>query len=68
MNKPIPNSHGLYDRLNALRYLVTSFEGNTNEWTEAGMYHSMVKVLEAKGGEYFDKEYLDRLLEEAENY
>ena len=52
--------------MEALKYLVkNSVYGD--EWTGAGMYEELVKIIESDKNEY-TKEELDALLREAENF
>jgi hypothetical protein len=54
------------NKIDALKYLSETGPEYINEWTEAGMYHALCKVIHSEE-ETFTKEYLDELLVEASN-
>lgn len=54
------------DKLEALKYLEKA-EFNNNEWTEAGMYHAMCKVIKSRK-KIFKENYLKALVKEAEAF
>ena len=57
-----------YNKIDSLKYLVETGPKYINEWTEAGMYHILRKViLEDKETERYTKEMLDALLVTASN-
>jgi len=55
------------DKLDALRYLIKIEPEYYSEWTEAGMYHILQKVVNSEEN-LFTIEYLDELLKEASDY
>ena len=55
-----------YIQIDALKYLVETGPSNINEWTEAGMYHILSKII-MDGSRRYIKEELDELLEQASN-
>ena len=55
------------NKLDALKYLVKIGPEWTNEWTEAGMYNILCKIINSED-KIFTTEYLDDLLKEASNY
>ena len=54
------------NKLEALRYLIDN-ESYTDEWSGAGMYHAVREVVDSKD-DSFDEEFLNELLENAENF
>jgi hypothetical protein len=56
-----------FKKMDALKYLVKIGPEYTNEWTEAGMYNILCKVINSDE-EIFTKNILDELLKEATNY
>jgi len=54
------------NKLEALKYLVKIGPEWYDEWTEAGMYHILCKIINSED-EFFTKELLDDLLKEASN-
>ncbi len=56
-----------FNKMDALKYLVKIGPEYTNEWTEAGMYNILCKVINSNE-EIFTKNILDDLLKEASNY
>jgi hypothetical protein len=56
-----------FNKMDALKYLVEMGPEYTNEWTEAGMYNILCKVINSDE-EIFTKNILDVLLKEATNY
>ncbi len=54
-------------KIEALKYMCKIGPSHTDEWSEAGMYHSINEVINSDE-EYFEKEYLDKLLERASNF
>ena len=55
-----------YNKIDALKYLVETGPKYINEWTEAGMYHILRKVI-LEETERYTKEMLDALLVTASN-
>ncbi len=55
-----------YNQIDALKYLVETGPSNINEWTEAGMYHILSKII-MDGSRSYIKEELDELLEQTSN-
>ena len=55
-----------YNKIDALKYLVETGPKYINEWTEAGMYHILRKVILQETKRY-KKEMLDALLVYASN-
>ncbi len=55
-----------YNQIDSLKYLVETGPSNINEWTEAGMYHILSKVI-MDGNRRYEKEELYVLLEQASN-
>tara|TARA_S200002703_G_scaffold1341_1_gene2332 strand:- start:4428 stop:4616 length:189 start_codon:yes stop_codon:yes gene_type:complete len=55
-----------YNQMDALKYLVETGPENINEWTEAGMYHILSKII-MDGSRRYKKEELDELLNQASN-
>jgi hypothetical protein len=53
-----------YNQLDALKYLVETGPSCTNEWTEAGMFHILSKVIMDSPRRY-EKEELNVLLKQA---
>jgi hypothetical protein len=56
-----------FNKMDALKYLVKIGPKYTNEWTEAGMYNILRKVINSDE-EIFTKNILDDLLKEATDY
>lgn len=56
-----------FNKIDAVKYLVKNGPEYTDEWTEAGMYHILCKVIDSEE-ETFNKNLLDDLLKEATNY
>ena len=64
MNKKHPIKRKNYTRLEAIKYIwKNSVYGN--EWQGAGMWEAVEKILQSISA-YFDEEYLNDLLREAE--
>jgi len=58
----------IFNQMEALTYLVEVGPSWINEWTEAGMYILLKKVIKA-GDKQYTKEELDTLLNEvSDNY
>ena len=55
-----------YNQIDALKYLVETGPTHINEWTEAGMYHILSKVI-LENMKRYTKQELDELLKEASN-
>ena len=55
-----------YNQIDALKYLVETGPSYTNEWTEAGMFHILSKVIMDSSRRY-EKEELNILLKQASN-
>lgn len=56
-----------YNQIDALKYLVETGPTHINEWTEAGMYHILSKVI-LENMKRYTKQELDELLKEASNF
>lgn len=57
-----------YDtKIGAISYLVKN-NVYTGEWTGAGMYNAIVKIVESPKNARFKKEYLNELLKEASEF
>jgi hypothetical protein len=56
-----------YNKIEALEYLVKIGPEYIDEWTEAGMYHSLCEIIESNE-KIFTKKYLDNLLKQASEY
>jgi len=56
----------IHGRLTAIGYLV-EHSAYVDEWTGAGMYEAIEKVVKASTTT-FDKDYLDELLKAAEHF
>jgi hypothetical protein len=56
-----------YNKIEALEYLVKIGPDYHDEWTEAGMYHSLCEIIESKKN-VFTKEKLDELLKKASEF
>lgn len=57
-----------YDtKIGAINYLV-DHSVYVNEWSGAGMYEAIVRIVEAPKGFRFSKEYLESLLDVAKNF
>ena len=54
-------------KIEALKYMCKIGPKHTDEWTGAGMYDSLYEVINSDE-EYFEREYLDKLLERASNF
>lgn len=54
-------------KIGAINYLV-EHTVYSNEWTGAGMYEAIVKIVEAPQKTRFKKDYLNILLKEAEDF
>lgn len=57
----------ILSKIEALKYMCKIGPKHTDEWTGAGMYNSLEEVI-TSDEEYFEKEYLDKLLESASNF
>ena len=55
-----------YNQMDALKYLVETGPDTINEWTEAGMYHILTKVI-LEGMKRYTKQELDDLLKQVSN-
>jgi hypothetical protein len=55
------------NKIEALEYLVKIGPEYINEWTEAGMFHALSKIIKSEE-KFYTKEYLDVLLTEASNF
>ena len=55
-----------FNKIESLNYLVKNNVYN-DEWSGAGMYHAVSKVIESEE-ETFTKDFLDSLLKDAENF
>jgi hypothetical protein len=53
------------NKLEALNYIIDNSD-HSNEWVGAALYDSLSKIIKSKE-EKFTKEYLDILIETAEN-
>ena len=53
------------NKLEALNYLVDN-HNSYDEWSEDGLKHDLCDIIKS-GEEKFTKEYLDNLLEKAQN-
>lgn len=56
-----------YNQIDALKYLVETGPTHRSEWTEAGMYHILSKVI-LENMKRYTKQELDELLKEASNF
>lgn len=54
------------NKLEALNYMIDNSK-SYDEWSEAGLGNAMVDIIKSSD-EYFEKEYLDELIEKAYNY
>lgn len=54
-------------KMQALKYLVAN-EVAYSEWSEAGMYNAVRKVIQAPDDQLFSKRELDDLILEAKDY
>lgn len=67
MRKQIISKKNKYDtKIGAINYLVKNSVYD-DEWTGAGMFEAIFKVVGKPKGHRFSKEYLNTLLEEARN-
>jgi len=55
-----------YNKDEALKYLVKN-RTDFDEWSSAGMCDALVEVI-MSDDEFFTKDYLDKLLEDASNF
>ena len=55
-----------YNQIDALKYLVETGPSHTDEWTEAGMYRILSKII-MDGSRRYEKKELDELLDQASN-
>jgi len=55
-----------YNQIDALKYLIEIGPSYTDEWTEAGMYHILSKII-MDGSRRYEKEELDELLNQVSN-
>lgn len=68
MKKEIQSKKNKYDtKIGAINYLVKNTV-YSNEWSGAGMYHAILKIIEAPKKMRFSKDYLNSLLEEASRF
>ena len=65
-NKIISKKNKYDTKIGAINYLVKN-NVYGNEWQGAGMYEAIAKIIETPNKFRFSKEYLNSLLEEAEN-
>jgi hypothetical protein len=54
-------------KIGAIKYLVKN-NVYSNEWTGAGMYEAIAKVVEAPEKFGFSKDYLNNLLKKAKDF
>jgi hypothetical protein len=62
----LDKNEGPYNKLLSLEYLV-KHQVVTDEWTTVGMYEILKIIIKSKSNK-FEKDYLDKLLEEASDY
>jgi len=55
-----------YNQIDSLKYLVETGPTHIDEWTEAGMYHILSKVI-LENARRYTKQELDKLIQEASN-
>jgi endonuclease III len=62
--KPNPNSHGLFNQTDSLRYLISVYEEQVSreDSTDAAMYKVLQQIIKSESTAYFQKEYLEQLL------
>lgn len=66
--KPIISKKNKYDtKIGAINYLVKN-EVYSDEWTGAGMYEAIVKIVKAPKKFRFSNGYLNSLLENASKF
>lgn len=56
-----------FTKLEAIEYLCDNGPTNSNEWTDAGMYHMIREIVKSES-DTFTKEYLDSRIKIADEF